>query len=285
MPLLILLILALTVGVTIGSLAWRFSPAVASLPPALESARKVGETIGRHRSLRRALEARLDPAAATGLALTLALLVVIGGGLLFALLAYLVRSNAYLHGVDNSVANWGDAHASALSTDGLNVVTQLGGIYLVVALCVLLAVGETLIERSAWVIPFVVTVIAGEEILALTVKDLAERVRPAFNPAAATLGPSFPSGHSATAAAFYACAALLIGRRRACGCSRGQPRAPRRALANGRDRRPRPRLGVVLGVRHRLRRPTAAFRRRSRDRRAGREGDGPRSPTAPSVST
>ena len=45
-------------------------------------------------------------------------------------------------------------------------------------------------------------------------KDLADRVRPAFNPAAATLGPSFPSGHSATAAAFYACAALLIGRRR-----------------------------------------------------------------------
>src|SRR4029077_8059927 len=28
----------------------------------------------------------------------------------------------------------------------------------------------------------------------------------------ATLGPSFPSGHSATAAAFYATAALLLGR-------------------------------------------------------------------------
>ena len=37
-------------------------------------------------------------------------------------------------------------------------------------------------------------------------------MRPAFNPAAATLGPSFPSGHSATAAAFYATAALLLGR-------------------------------------------------------------------------
>ena len=37
-------------------------------------------------------------------------------------------------------------------------------------------------------------------------------MRPTFNPAAATLGPSFPSGHSATAAAFYATAALLLGR-------------------------------------------------------------------------
>jgi undecaprenyl-diphosphatase len=40
-------------------------------------------------------------------------------------------------------------------------------------------------------------------------------VRPTFNPVAATLGPSFPSGHSATAAAFYATAALLLGRYRA----------------------------------------------------------------------
>ena len=45
-------------------------------------------------------------------------------------------------------------------------------------------------------------------------KQLTDRVRPTFNPAAATLGPSFPSGHSATAAAFYATAALLLGRRR-----------------------------------------------------------------------
>jgi undecaprenyl-diphosphatase len=37
-------------------------------------------------------------------------------------------------------------------------------------------------------------------------------VRPAFDPAAAALGPSFPSGHSATSAAFYAAAALVLTR-------------------------------------------------------------------------
>jgi membrane-associated phospholipid phosphatase len=214
MPLLVLLILALTVGLTVGMVAWRLPRSAAPSQPVLESARKVGETIGRHRSLRRVLQARLDPAAATGLALTLALLVAIGGGVLFALLAYLVRSNAHLHGIDNGVAKWGNAHASALSTQGLDVVTQMGGIYVVVALCVVLALAETVVERSAWVIPFVIAVVGGEEILSMSVKDLADRVRPAFNPAAASLGPSFPSGHSATAAAFYACAALLIGRRR-----------------------------------------------------------------------
>ena len=39
----------------------------------------------------------------------------------------------------------------------------------------------------------------------------AASARPSI-PAAARLGPSFPSGHSATAAAFYAAAALIVGR-------------------------------------------------------------------------
>jgi membrane-associated phospholipid phosphatase len=228
MPLLLLLSLASAVGLAVGLLAWRYPRAVVSPQPAVESARNVGKVIGRHRSLRRMLRARLDPSAVTGLALTLALLLVIGGGFLFALIAYLVRSNAHLHGIDNGVAKWGNEQASPFSTHGLNIVTQFGGIYLVVALCVVLAIGETIVERSAWVIPFVVVVMGGEEILTLTVKDLAHRVRPAFNPAAATLGPSFPSGHSATAAAFYACAALLIGR------GRGRPvRAVLAGLAVG----------------------------------------------------
>jgi len=54
----------------------------------------------------------------------------------------------------------------------------------------------------------------GEWGLTTTIKDLVDRARPAFNAAAAALGPSFPSGHSANAAAFYAGAALLLGRGR-----------------------------------------------------------------------
>jgi undecaprenyl-diphosphatase len=96
----------------------------------------------------------------------------------------------------------------------LNDLTQLGSIYTVVALSVVLAVFETIRERSIWVVAFIVAVMGGEEVLTLTVKQLADRLRPTFNPAAATLGPSFPSGHSATAAAFYATAALLLGRGR-----------------------------------------------------------------------
>jgi membrane-associated phospholipid phosphatase len=119
-----------------------------------------------------------------------------------------------LTGIDNSVAKWGHRHAAPLSDHVINAVTQLGSIYTIVALCVVLAVVETIRQRSVWVVPFIIAVMAGEEILTLTVKHLDDRLRPTFNPAAATLGPSFPSGHSATAAAFYATAAFLIGQRR-----------------------------------------------------------------------
>src|SRR5256885_16057510 len=41
-----------------------------------------------------------------------------------------------------------------------------------------------------------------------------DRSRPTFNPIAYSLGPSFPSGHASTAAAFFAAAALLLSRGR-----------------------------------------------------------------------
>jgi undecaprenyl-diphosphatase len=230
MPLLLLFALALATGLVVGLLAWRFPRAA---DPARSAARKVGESADAHPGLRAALAPRLDPEVATGLALTLALVLAVAGGVLFGVLAYLVRTNAHLLGIDQSVARWGNAHASAFSTHVLNGITQLGSIYVVVVLCVILAIVETVAQRSVWVAAFIFAVMAGEEVLVLTVKQLADRVRPAFNPVAATLGPSFPSGHSATAAAFYATAALLIGRRQA---------RPRRAALIGLA------AGIAVGV-------------------------------------
>ena len=54
--------------------------------------------------------------------------------------------------------------------------------------------------------------LVGQWLLADGIEELFDRVRPTLNPIAETLGPSFPSGHSAAAAAFYAAAALVLGR-------------------------------------------------------------------------
>jgi membrane-associated phospholipid phosphatase len=213
MPLFFLFALALTVGLMAGLMVWRYPRAPGAVTdPTRAAAQEVGKAVGRHPRLRSVLHARLDATTATGLAMTIALATAIVGGVVLGVLAYLVRTNDSLIDIDNSVARWGNRHASAFSMHALNVVTQLGSIYTIVVLSVVLAVVVTRRERTIWVAAFIVAVVAGQEVITLTVKALVDRLRPTFNPAAATLGPSFPSGHSAAAAAFYACAALVLGR-------------------------------------------------------------------------
>ena len=128
------------------------------------------------------------------------------------MLVYLVRSVPALQSVDNSVAGWSYDHRTSVSASGLQAITTFGSIQIVVGLALVLAAVDFYRTRSRWSLPFLLTVIVGMELLTLGVKDLVGRVRPALDPAAASLGPSFPSGHSATAAAFYAAAALILGR-------------------------------------------------------------------------
>jgi membrane-associated phospholipid phosphatase len=93
-------------------------------------------------------------------------------------------------------------------------VTDLGGTWFVIALAVVVCVVEYVRVPNRWIPVFLLTVLLGEVVLVNAIKDLLHRVRPTFNPIAETLGPSFPSGHSATAAAFYAAVALILARRR-----------------------------------------------------------------------
>jgi undecaprenyl-diphosphatase len=123
-----------------------------------------------------------------------------------------VRSFPALQHVDNSVAGWGYDHRTSFSTTGLRAITELGNIQIVIGLALVFAAIDFYRTRSRWSLPFLLTVMTGMEVLMLAIKDLVERVRPALDPAAASLGPSFPSGHSATSAAFYAAAALILGR-------------------------------------------------------------------------
>lgn len=143
-----------------------------------------------------------------------ALVLAAGGAVLVTVLAALVSTHSRLIGFDRDVADWAHRRASAWSTDALNGVTHLGSIYTVVILGVALAAAETTRTRNPWIVPFLVAAVGGEELLTRVLKQLVDRPRPAFDPAAATLGPAFPSGHSANAAAFYAAAALLLARGR-----------------------------------------------------------------------
>jgi undecaprenyl-diphosphatase len=137
-----------------------------------------------------------------------------------------VRSSNRLADVDDSVAQWGFDHAGDLSDAGLRAVTTLGETWFVIVAAIALVLWEWYRKRpTRWVAAYLACVIVGQNVLTRTIKDLADRVRPDLNPIAESLGPSFPSGHSATAAAFYAAAALVLGR--------GRPRGERARLAGG----------------------------------------------------
>jgi membrane-associated phospholipid phosphatase len=175
-------------------------------------ARAVGESLEVRPRARGLLARRLDREVASGFLLTLALAVTLVGGLVLGILAVLVRRVHFIQHLDNSVAAWGYNHRSATSTVGLHLITDLGSIEIVVALAAMVALIDFRRTRSRSTFLFLALVLAGMELAQLGVKDLVGRVRPTLDPAAARLGPSFPSGHSATAAAFYAAAALIIGR-------------------------------------------------------------------------
>ena len=225
MPLVVLLLVALGVASVVAFVAWHYPMPMASPTPSIAAAKAVGRGIGHHDRLRRLLTARLDPGMATGLALTVALGMVILGGIVLGTLAYLVRSSTVLSGLDESVAQWGADHAGPLTEDGLTLITQLGEGWLAVVLVIVVSVVGYLRRPSRWIPGFMVTVLVGQWILTHGIKELLDRVRPTLNPIAETLGPSFPSGHTTTAAAMWAAAALVL--------ARGTNRHGRALLAGG----------------------------------------------------
>ena len=97
MPFLVLLLLALTAGVTVYLLARAYPTAAGVTPPATEAAgEQLAKEAVRHPWFARLLRGRLDPGTATGLALTVALAITVVGGVALGALAYLVRSSGYL---------------------------------------------------------------------------------------------------------------------------------------------------------------------------------------------
>lgn len=217
-PILILLLIAVVAGgfATLG--ARRLVPSGSVTDAAAEAvgdaAEAVEDAAGQMTERRDWRRRRLDPDVATGLALSIALVGTIVGGVIIGVLAFLVRHSGTLRQVDSSAARWGSDHATHLSTRLLTWVTDLGDFPAVAVIAIVVVLLELRRKPSWYMIPFVLVVILGNVLITTAIKDLMERARPTLNPAAASLGPSFPSGHSSTAAATYAALALILSRGR-----------------------------------------------------------------------
>jgi hypothetical protein len=227
---------------------WYARSSVAPARPALETARAVGEAVRPHPGASPALLRRLDRSVTTGFLLTIALACSLVGGVLLGVLVYLVRSVPALQNVDNSAAAWGYDHRSSFSTSGLHVITEFGSIQIAVGLALVLAAIDFHRTRSRWSLPFLLTVLAGMELLMHGVKDLVGRVRPALGPPPRTSGrfptaiqrrrrrstpPQLILGRTLQRRPRHVVLGLAVRNRRR---GRRQPRAPRPPLALRRRR-------------------------------------------------
>jgi membrane-associated phospholipid phosphatase len=174
----------------------------------------VAEAIDVPTGVRGFVRNRLEVDVLTGLALTVALASIVAAGLLVAALAVAVRHVEGLSDVDSAAALWANRHGSPLQHHILEDVSTLATTGGVIVIAVAAGVAEWVRVPSRMIPAFLAVVTIGDSVATNAVKAAIDRARPAIDPVAATLGPSFPSGHSSTAAALFAALALLAGRRR-----------------------------------------------------------------------
>jgi undecaprenyl-diphosphatase len=190
--------------------AFHRNPAVAHYGPVHATARALEREIVTHRGVARFLRERVNPRAATGLALTVALLLLVTVGVL----AFEVRRQSFVARADLHVARWAAEHATAVSTRVLKYFTNLGSTVVIAVITAVVAFVEARRTRAAGVVVFLAVTVIGANLATNLVKVIVERARPDVDRLVAASGFSFPSGHSSAAAACFAACALCLGRGR-----------------------------------------------------------------------
>jgi len=206
-----LLVPAALVGLAAGLAAARWPRPVET--PSL-SADEVAHVATAPGPVGRLIRRRLDPTRLAGLALTVASAVLALGLLGIGLLLRMVDTDTGFARFDLSFARFGADHASAWTTTLLRNVSRLGGYEVVILLAVIVAAIEARRLRRLSVVAFLAVVVAGQFLVAETVKGVVDRARPDLLNLTGFSGTSFPSGHATAAAASFMAMALALGRGR-----------------------------------------------------------------------
>jgi undecaprenyl-diphosphatase len=210
-------VIGIVIGVAVAAGAVAYA-AARRWPDPIQAPRLVQPTITeeveRSPRLAELLRRRTDPTTLTGLALTAAGALVIGGAIGIGALLTMVRTHQGFARWDVAFAQFGADHASSASTSFLRDVSQLAGYQGVVVIGLLLIAVEWRRHRSLALIGFVVLALGGQFAIAELVKAVVGRGRPDILHLTGFSGSSFPSGHATAAAAMFMAAALLLGRKR-----------------------------------------------------------------------
>jgi membrane-associated phospholipid phosphatase len=107
------------------------------------------------------------------------------------------------------VARWSAESFGGSAHRAFTYVTDLGETWMVAIVAVVVALVDFIRRRNPFTPLFLLLVILGDKLLTQELKGIVDRARPPYEAVAATLGPSFPSGHSSTAAASWAAFAFV----------------------------------------------------------------------------
>jgi undecaprenyl-diphosphatase len=204
----LLVVAVLSVGAgLVGYLVVRHWPRA---DPALSASEAIGAKLRNHPEPRSFLRSRLDPATATGLVLTAALIGIVVAGAVVGLFAWMIRRDLGVVTVDLAVERWADARATAFTDGVLGALTHLGDTKTIVGIGI--AVGVYGLWRwRRWAVPlFVLMVLLGQMLISNSIKVVIDRARPELRPRADFTGTSFPSGHTTAATATYLAVALVL---------------------------------------------------------------------------
>ena len=174
----------------------------------------VKRSLRRHPKVRRFVRQRMDRTKAGGYMLTAAFVVAFAAATIIGSLLALIDNNKALREVDDRVAEWGSQHATSRSIDVIKVITNLGSTWVVLLVLTIVATIDFVRRRNGEVYAFVAAVGLGELLLNNLIKVLVRRERPAVLQLMHAGGYSFPSGHTAAAAAAWSAVALVLGRDR-----------------------------------------------------------------------
>ena len=159
---------------------------------------------------RRFLQRRLARDHHLGLPLTTGILAVLAMAVLFALIAYEVRTGGALTRTDQGLADWFNAHAFSPLTGLVLGYTHLHGTIGVLVMGALLLWHLLRRQRRAWALN-VLLVLPGGMLFNFGLKFVFARLRPQFaDPILVLHSYSFPSGHTIGATLLYAVAAAYL---------------------------------------------------------------------------
>lgn len=212
----ITLVITLFAAVVPGVSAWLVVlrwPRTDPMTPTV-SAAKVKIEVRRHRRIVAYVNSRFSPESATSVALVVTVFFLVVGAATVGILVLMIHSNSGIARWDRGASLFAAHHASVSSDRWLKTFTQFGGALVIVPLAFLVAVIETIRQRTAKVAIFLTLVVGGQFLVANTIKFLVDRARPAFDQLTGFSGSSFPSGHAVATSAGLAAFALVMGRGR-----------------------------------------------------------------------